>query len=39
MKKGTCMLRDTEVSGDRNVLMKEAPEYFKIYVRDLIKEI
>jgi hypothetical protein len=30
MKKGTCMLRDTEISGDRNMLKKEAPKYFKL---------
>jgi hypothetical protein len=30
MKKGTCRLRDTEISGDRNVLKKEALKYFKI---------
>jgi hypothetical protein len=30
IKKGTCMLGDTEISGDINVLRKEAPKYFKI---------
>jgi hypothetical protein len=29
-EKGTCVVLDTEISGDRNVLKKEAPKYFKI---------
>jgi hypothetical protein len=37
ISKGTCMLIDVAISGDRNVIKKEAEKIFKY--KDLIMEI